>query len=295
MKTNKTRIPNTLWTYWESNSPSPPPIVKLCRKSWSTSGRFREVNFLTPTDLPDYLNDRELPATFHQMPPVKKANAVRLSLLSKYGGHWCDAGVLTTAPVDAWVAPKATASGFFVFRDVDKSRILDTWFISGTPHSEFLAEWRNRYQRFFDRTRLHEAHSLAKTPSRLATHIIVAINKQLRSSPHRTALWAKYPLSILPMYPYFVMHYIANSLLEEPNLRREFSNMETVKASRALAMRGVLDANKLTRDAAHELSRDMPIHKLNTYRTYSSNELSILESLIECGADPRSCRSCEHH
>lgn len=291
MAADVSNTPNTVWTYWESDSPTLPPIVELCKKSWSTSGGFKEVNLITPKDLARYLSADELPATFHRMPPVKKANAVRLSLLAKYGGYWCDAGVLTTGNVDEWVSPKAAPSGFFVFKDVDKSRVLDTWFIRGSSKSQFLGEWRNRYQKFFDHNRIHEAHSLAKTPSRLATHIIVAINKQLRSSPAKTASWARFPLSSLPMYPYFIMHYIANSMQKEPSLREEFENMETVKASRALAMRGLLDRNALNPEAAGEIACDVPIHKLNTYRTYSSKELSTLESLLSDGSDAKTRRS----
>jgi hypothetical protein len=214
------------------------------------------------------------------MPPVNKADAVRIALLAKYGGYWADAGILTTGPIDAWVFPKASKLGFFVFQDVDRSRVLDNWFISGTPESPFIQEWGTRFRLFFDKPRIHGAHSLKKTPSRIATHLIVAINKKLRSSPSRIGAWAKFPLSSLPMYPYFIMHYIANAMLDTPGLRDEFESMEKVKASRALALRGLLDKHTLTYDAAAAISSDVPIHKLNTYRTYSPEELQILESLI---------------
>ena len=280
MKESKRSAPNILWSYWESDSSHIPPIVETCHRSWSGVGSFASVHLLTPEDLPKYLSPNDLPSRFAEMPPVKRANAVRLALLSRHGGYWVDAGVLTTGPVDDWFKPKASYSGFFVFQDVDRSRILDTWFISGTPHSAFLREWWIRYQKFFERRRIHEAHSLHKTPSKLATHIIVAINKHLRSAPSRIAAWAKFPLDRLPMYPYFIMHYIANSLLEIPDLQREFASMTKIKASRALAMRGLLDKNSLTRAAATVIASDVPIHKLNTYRNYSCEELEILESLI---------------
>ncbi|MDA7565917.1 hypothetical protein N8716_00555 [Pontimonas sp.] len=128
---------------------------------------------------------------------------------------------------------------------------------------------------------MHEAHSLHKTPSRLATHIIVLINKRLRRSPARTALWAKPPLSLFPMYPYFIMHYIANGLLRDRTLREEFDTMSSVPAGRALAMRTLLDHNRLTEPRAEKIARDVPVHKLNTYRSYSEHELSILRTLSE--------------
>ena len=230
-------VPNTVWSYWESDRPGLPPIVQICVKSWSSVGAAASVNFLTPDTLYDYLQPTDLPRQFDQMPPVKKANAVRLAVLALYGGHWCDAGVLLTAPISPWIAQRSAAPGFFVFRDVDRSRVLDTWFISATPASLFLQEWANQYKRFFDRNRMHEAHSLYKTPSRIATHIIVLINRLLRKSPARIALWARPPLSLFPMYPYFIMHYIANGLLRDKTLREEFDSMSKILAARALAMR----------------------------------------------------------
>lgn len=282
-------VPNTVWSYWESDSPDLPPIVEICVKSWSATGAAASVNFLTPETLCDYLDPTDLPKRFGQMPPVKKANAVRLAVLARHGGHWCDAGVLLTAPIGPWIAQRSATPGFFVFRDVDRSRVLDTWFISGTPASLFLREWANHYRRFFDRDRMHEAHSLYKTPSRIATHIIVLINKRLRKSPARTALWAKPPLSLFPMYPYFIMHYIANGLLRDRTLREEFDSMSKVLASRALAMRTLLDHNRLTETRAEKIARDVPVHKLNTYRSYSEQELSILRRLSE-GVHPSTDR-----
>ena len=164
MKLTEGSAPNTLWSYWESDSSILPPIVETCHRSWSGVGSFASVHLLMPEDLPKYLSSNDLPSRFQEMPPVKRANPVRLALLSRHGGYWVDAGVLTKGPVDDWVKPKASSHGFFVFQDVDRSRILDTWFISGTPHSAFLREWRIRYQKFFDRRRIHEAHSLHKTP-----------------------------------------------------------------------------------------------------------------------------------
>jgi len=87
-------------------------------------------------------------------------------------------------------------------------------------------------------------------------------------------------LSSLPMYPYFIMHYIANSLLEEDKLAEEFMAMEKVQASRALAMRTSIDAGNLSQGCAHEIAADVPIHKLNTYRSYSQSEMRTLESLL---------------
>jgi hypothetical protein len=273
-------IPNVLWSYWESPHKTLPPIVQTCLRSWNEIGGFTQVNLLRPSDLETYLAPFDLPLRFADLPPVKKANAIRLALLAKYGGFWADAGVLVTAPVLEWVQPKASKMGFFVFQDVDKSRALDTWFIGSHKDSVFLKEWHERYNAFFSMRKIHDAHSLAKTPCTLATHGIVAINKMLGRSIPRTATWARFPLSRMPMYPYFIMHYIANSMLSDANLLEEFASIQKVKASLALELRNSIDRGTLSTEVAINIAEKVPIHKLNTYREYSSIELDILQGLV---------------
>ena len=77
------------------------------------------------------------------------------------------------------------------------------------------------------------------------------------------------------------MHYIANGLLRDKTLREEFDSMSKILAARALAMRTLLDHSRLTESRAEKIARDVPVHKLNTYRSYSEHELSILRRLSE--------------
>ena len=281
MKDNpKQLIPNTLWSYWESPLETLPPIVQTCLRSWNEIGGFTQVNLLRPSDLETYLAPSDLPLRFADLPPVKRANAIRLALLNKYGGFWADAGVLVTAPVHDWVQPKSSKMSFFVFQDVDRSRALATWFIGSHKDSVFLKEWHQRYNAFFSVRRIHDAHSLAKTPCTLATHGIVAINNVLGNSIPRRAAWAHFPLSRMPMYPYFIMHYIANSMLSDANLLEEFASIQKVKASLALELRKKIDRGILSTEVAVKIAEKVPIHKLDTYREYSSRELDILKGLV---------------
>ena len=281
MTTSHPEIPNVLWNYWESDLEDLPPIVVLCQKSWATTGDFAEINRLGPHNISKFLAPGDLPSTFSDLPPVRKADAVRLALLARYGGFWADAGILTTASIHSWVQPKASSHGFFVFQDVDKSRIMDNWFIGSHSSSPFLQELNNRHTAFFARKRIHEAHSLYKTPSRVATHSIVAIKRLLGQSVERTAAWAKFPLSSLPMYPYFVMHYMANAMLDVPSLREEFGTMSKVSAREPLALRKLVDQQQLKSASARRVKSRAPLHKLNTYREYSPDELRVLSGLFQ--------------
>jgi len=236
---------------------------------------------LTQANLGEYLCSDELPLEFWSLPPVKRANAIRLALLSKYGGVWVDAGVALSGQVMPWLEPKTRLSGFFVFQGVGSDRLLTTWFIASEPHNSFISEWSRRYNLFFDRRKLHEAHSPAKSSSKLATHALMSINgKWLRSKPSRTAWWAKPPLSWLPFYPYFIMHYIATSMISETSYRSRLGDVEYVKPVNSLRLRHLLDKGEFSRQSAEEASKAVPIHKLDGYRDYSVEELATMRKVF---------------
>ena len=102
----------------------------------------------------------------------------------------------------------------------------------------------------------------------------------LGKSIPQTAAWARAPLSRMPMYPYFIMHYIANSMLSDANLLVEFASIQKVKASLALELRTNIDRGTLSTEVAINIAEKVPIHKLNTYSEDSSIELDILQGLV---------------
>ena len=271
-------VQNICWSYWESTSGRKPDIVTFCERSWKSNGGFGDIKLLTPLTLPDYLGERDLPSQFRNMPPVKKANAIRLALLSKYGGYWLDAGVAVSAGVENWVLQKCSEEGFFAFQGVGNDRLLATWFLASARKNPFVAEWSRLYNKFFSRRRIHEVHSQTKSPSRLATHVLARLNGTwLRSSPTRTALWAKPPLRWLPFYPYFIMHYIANKIVEEPRFGRDFASVHFEPAGAPLRLRQVFSlARSPSREAIEAAVSAVPIHKLNTYRDYDEETLRTL-------------------
>ena len=274
-------IPKILWSYWESQDEALPHIIEFCKESWHRWGGVDDIRMLTPATLGEYLSHDDLPLEFWALPPVKRANAIRLALLSKFGGVWVDAGVALSGDLTAWLEPKTRLSGFFVFQGISSDRLLTTWFIAGAPHNSFISEWSRRYNLFFDRRKLHEAHSPAKSGSKLATFALTTINGHwLRSKPSRTAWWAKPPLSLLPFYPYFIMHYIANLMLGETSYRSQLENVEYVKPAKSLLLRHLLDKGKFSHQSAREACRAVPIHKLDGYRNYSDEELETLRTVF---------------
>lgn len=266
----------TLWSYWES-SEGTPPIVDLCVRSWKKYSGFEKIVMIYPDTVGQYLDRSDLPKHFVDLPPVKKANAVRLALISKFGGVWFDAGVLLSSPLLPFLANNAGKQGLFVYQGVGSDRAVATWMIAGDRGQPLVSEWSARYNRFFSRKRIHNAHSPGKSPSTLATHILARMNcRWMRSSPARTAYWSKPPLSWLPFYPYFIMHYILNRQLANRDMLRQLSSVGYLRPTGALRLRQLLDRSVVGEIEYRKVFSNSGIHKLNTWRSYSRGELEAL-------------------
>ena len=274
-------VPRIIWSYWESDSEFLPSIIQFCAESWVRNSGFSEIRILTPRTLSGWLESSDLPRTFWEMPPVKRANAVRLALLKEHGGVWMDAGVAVSAPIDDFVNQVTRLSGFFAFQGIASDRILTTWFLASNRGNAFVAEWSRRYNEFFARPRIHEAHSPAKSPSWLATHALYSLkNSVLGGSSYRTAFWALWPVSALPFYPYFIMHYIAGAMVRRQIYKAMFEKMEFVGASNSLKIRSLFDKRQINENVLREIAVLACVHKLDGYRSYSAEDLRVLRRVF---------------
>ncbi len=83
---------------------------------------------------------------------TKASNLLRLYLLKEYGGVWTDATVFCKISLSKWLQDYFT-TGFFVFRNPGRDRLLSTWFIAAEPgnalierlYTELFSFFRNNY------------------------------------------------------------------------------------------------------------------------------------------------------
>ena len=275
-------IPKVLWNYWVESPGQTREIRDVCRRSWRELGGFDEIVEVRPKDLHRFLPASDLPVSFAELPPQKQANAVRVGLLYRYGGVWADASVLTTSDVPGWLQQVASDEGVFFFRDVDRGRLLDNWFLAASEGSGFMGEWMEAYNRFFSNKRIHMAHSQALHTSELAFHLLARLNNSwVRSSPSRTRWWARKPLSELPFYPYFIHHYLANDLLTREPHARVLRTMRYAPAADALALRSAINRGaSVEYQQMVQANARSRIQKLNLHIDYDPSVLVNLEKLV---------------
>lgn len=277
-------IPNRAWSYWAQGTREIDPIVQLCLDSWKSRGCFETVVVVDSESVYSYLPEGTLPATFSSLPFQLQSDFVRLALLHEHGGIWMDASTLVTAPVADWLESLDIKDGCFFFQNPGKGeggRLFETGFMAARPKHLFFLDWLRALETLFQRKRVHRAHSPSSDAPYLSKKLFAFLNKYLRRSADLSALWALPPLSWLPFYPFFVVHYVGNALLIRSAHSRVLADMEIVHAKHYLRIRDV--SNKLGWLEALN-SPDLkcsPVHDVEFRKPFTPNEREAFERFVE--------------
>ena len=258
--------------------------MQLCIKSWDLYGDFDQVDILDAASVYNFLPPGTLPSTYQSLPVQIQSDLVRLGLLREYGGIWMDASTLVTSPVASWLGSLELNTESFLFQNTGAGiggRLFETGFMASRPNHEFFSDWFNSMRALFSRHRIHRAHSPASSAPLFAKKLFAFLNKYLRQSARLSAFWVVPPLSWLPFYPFFIVHYAGNALLRQSKHSTQLSNMETVLASRYLRIRDV--SNKLGWPEALKspLLFDVPVHDVEFRKSLTDEELSALREFVE--------------
>lgn len=238
------KLPRIIWSFWEEGFEAAPPLVQLCVATWRKHSGIRDIRLLHSENIHSYLTRQDLPITFESLPVQMKSDAIRLALLSRYGGIWLDASTLVTAAVHNYVEAAAGDAGFFAFQNGitgKGGRWFEIGVLAATPQHPFVVSWSASFKDFFSREKIHLAHSPSGPAPWWVKVFFGLLNRRLRKSPSRSALWVKAPLRFLPFYPYFVTYYLANRLMLTPTFSETLRQMKFEPANDYLWFRNELN------------------------------------------------------
>ncbi|WP_241640458.1 glycosyltransferase family 32 protein [Rosenbergiella epipactidis] len=142
----KYTYPKIIWLYWDE--PEPPLLVQLCVQRIKELCPDFEIYLLNKNNINDYIQIKDIP---HKLAKAIVADLIRLKLLVKYGGVWCDSSIFLNENLD-WVFDRlSNQDGFLFYSDectVDLSRpISENWFIIAPIESEFILKWHDEFER----------------------------------------------------------------------------------------------------------------------------------------------------
>ena len=101
-------IPKTVWTYWDSDN-LPEFIQKSIDKMKQMNFGWK-FNILTPKNLREYLPDVDIFSLKFADTKPRQSDFVRLHILAKYGGVWCDASIVPQTSFE-WVIDEQKKRG----------------------------------------------------------------------------------------------------------------------------------------------------------------------------------------
>ncbi|POR12714.1 capsular polysaccharide synthesis protein [Diaphorobacter sp. LR2014-1] len=145
--TAATAIPRIIWAYW--NGATPPLLVRRCFDNWRRLHPHFEIRTLDERSVLQYLP--AIPPALDGASPAKRADWIRLELLSRHGGIWLDASTILTQPLDWVLEQQARTGADFVgyylqqFTSVPERPVIENWFMAAPPASPFIADLQREF------------------------------------------------------------------------------------------------------------------------------------------------------
>ena len=131
-----------LFIYWDSGFKNSPLIVKKCLQSWKKKNMNWNIHILSDDNLIKYIDLKEhIDISNKNISKAHLADIIRLLLLEKYGGCWCDATTHCNISLDEWLF-KYINNGIFAFSNPGPDRMLSNWFLYSEKNNYIVIEWR---------------------------------------------------------------------------------------------------------------------------------------------------------
>lgn len=148
-----------LFIYWEQKFVNAPEIVQKCLMSWKINNPTWNIIELDKDNIKEYIDIKEF------IPDIEKKNIkkchladiIRVCLLNKYGGCWCDATTFCIKPLDEWLGD-VIETGFFAFhlklkldnKNKKQQKLLSNWFLYSNKNNFIMKKWKNRIIKYWN-------------------------------------------------------------------------------------------------------------------------------------------------
>lgn len=144
-----------IFIYWAQGFSNAPEVVRQCLLSWKLMNPTWVLYELDDSNIHDFIDISE------SIPRIKEKNIsktgysdiVRIHLLEKYGGCWCDATTFCNYPLDEWL-PSAISSGFFAFERKEPKRMISSWFLYSDLNNYITRAWKNATIAFWEKRKM---------------------------------------------------------------------------------------------------------------------------------------------
>ena len=134
-----------IFIYWAQKFIKAPTVIKKCLLSWKLKNPTWKIIELDDDNLSEYINIEEEISDIENKNITKTAysDIIRIFLLAKYGGCWCDATTFCNQSLDIWLN-KNIKTGFFGFDKPGEDRLLSSWFLYAEKNNYIIKKWKEK-------------------------------------------------------------------------------------------------------------------------------------------------------
>jgi hypothetical protein len=147
-----TRIPKVIWTYW--NSETPTPFLLRCVDTWRRFHPEYRIIILTPATLHEYTNVRPKDIAWNDS-PARESDIVRAHVLATHGGVWSDMSIMLFGPCPQLAEPAPAGTefmGFYLegFTTNAAYPVIENWWFATAPGGAFMCRWRDVFMTLYN-------------------------------------------------------------------------------------------------------------------------------------------------
>lgn len=205
--TQKMKKSDYVWVFWYQGIENAPLLVKKCIDSIKTTFKKKKLVIITKdnykkyVEFPDYIMkkfEKGLISFTHF------SDLLRIELLAKYGGIWCDSTLLFTGEIPDYVED----ADLFVFKNVSLDRddaspiVASSWFMAAKSNNDIIEATRDL---------LYDYHKKEKV---LKNYFLIHLFFTIATEKYDDQ-WKK-----IPTYSNVNPHILQFELLEEYNKER---------------------------------------------------------------------------
>lgn len=149
-----------IYIYWAQKFENAPDVVKKCLLSWKIMNPTWKIVELNDENLSQYIDiEKDISHMKHKIKTkISYSDIVRIYLLEKYGGCWCDATVFCTQPLDDWL-DKYISTGFFGF-ELKIDRMISSWFMYSEKNNYIITKWKDAVLKYLRAVRQLGTHHI---------------------------------------------------------------------------------------------------------------------------------------
>ena len=143
-------IPKIIWTFWDSKTA--PELVIHCFKNMKKYNPDWSLVIVSPKNLSRY-TDEDILGLKMANTPQRTSDLIRMALLEKYGGVWCDASLILNSSLN-WIYKYKDYEyiGYYIEESTTRPEypVIENWFMACVTGSHFMSMWKEEFFKIND-------------------------------------------------------------------------------------------------------------------------------------------------